>query len=489
MKNICLLKKVALVLLIISITTGSAGAGYAQTPSPTPSPTPATPTFSLPTLPNISFTLPVPTPTPTPAAGKCCAGCPGEVTSCSSSCSCISDSEKKKTIEHLKQEFIKHREWFVKEVFEKHLLPALMLFAEQMTAMAMHQVVVVGAFLDAKHQLETQRLFQELMAQAHKDYQPSEGMCTFGTVARSLAASDRNMDLSAMAVSNRTLQRELLSGNALGGNGNASDYLSRINQFRELYCNTNGNGIGLSKLCTTTSKDPGRMDNDVNFTNVVDSPLTLKLDFTSEGDTDHSTNKHVTTVSADEEDLFALAANLYAHNVSPTIAPSFLTDEKGNVIPAGVNHYMNIRAIAAKRSVARNSFAAIAAMKSQGEKEVKPYLHAIIKEMGVADSEEITKYLGDRPSYYAQMEILTKKIYQNPMFYTELYDKPANVERKAVSMQAIELMQRRDMYRSILRAEQVLSVMLETALTEKQEQVVNELNRVDPNSPLVKLPK
>jgi hypothetical protein len=86
------------------------------------------------------------------------------------------------------------------------------------------------------------------------------------------------------------------------------------------------------------------------------------------------------------------------------------------------------------------------------------------------------------------MEILTKKLYQNPTFYTELYDKPANVARKNASMQAIELMQRRDMVRSLLRSEAVLSVMLETALMEKQDKIANEIPTLSDDGELVKLP-
>ncbi|PZO88415.1 MAG: hypothetical protein DI626_01820 [Micavibrio aeruginosavorus] len=435
----------------------------------------------------VSLSLPFFVPSTPAWAQQCCGTCPPHVTSCSESCACTSEKQKKKTIEHLKQEFINHREWLVKEVFEKHLLPALMLFTEQMSAMAMHQVVAIGALLDAKHQLETQRLFQELTARAHKDYHPSEGVCTFGTVTRSLAASERNTELSTAAFSSRLIQRELLSADTLAGNGQMSDMASRIAQFRKLYCSKVSNGNGLSKLCPDESKDPSRMDYDVNYTAVMETPLTLKLDFTSEGDTDHKDNKHVQTLSADEEDVFALSANLFAHRVSPIMAQTFLTDKDGNVNVNGAYHYMNIRSIAAKRSVARNSFAAIAGMKSQGEKEVKPYLHALLKEMGVADEKELTAFLGDRPSYYAQMELMTKKIYQNPMFYTDLYDKPANIDRKAVSMQAIELMQRRDIYRSALRSEAILAVMLETALIEAQDKAVNELNRPYTDLP-IKLP-
>lgn len=383
-------------------------------------------------------------------------------------------------------EFVIHREWMVKVFFEAHILPALMLFAEQISAMAMHQVSVIGSFLDAKHQLETQRLFQELMARAHKDYHPSEGMCVFGTNMRSLAASDRNMDLSAAAFSARGLQRELLAKDTLATNSAATDSLSRIKQFRDIYCSPKDNGKGLDLLCPKPL-DATRANKDIDYTATFDAPLTLQLDLTAEGDIDHQNNKHNTGLSPDEEDVLALSANLYAHNIAPYIPLSFLSRKRGQINPQGFGHYMNIRAIAAKRSVARNSFAAITAMKSQGEKEVQPYLYALVKEMGITDEAELKKYLGDRPSYYAQMEILTKKLYQNPNFYSELYDKPANVERKNVSMKAIELMQKRDIYRSILRSEAILSVMLETTLIEEQSRVTNEINNLPEDGNLINL--
>lgn len=406
------------------------------------------------------------------------AWCCGDVIACDTNCTTISANQTEQTLDHINTEFIDHREWLVRVMFEQHILPALMLFAEQMTAMAMHQVMVVGTFLDAKHQLETQRLFQQLTAEAHKDYHPSEGMCTFGTAMRSLAASDRKTDLTAAALSARGQQRELLSGSTLSGGGQSTDYLSRIAQFRQIYCNRNDNAGHLNLLCPEGSADEGRTDRDINFTNLVDAPLTLRLDFTEDGDPDHALNQHVETLSPDEEDILALSANLYANRVAPSVAESYLSDMEGVPVAEGTTHYMNVRSIAAKRSVARNSFASIAAMKSQGQPEAEPYLFAIMRELGITDDEEIRNYLGERPSYYAQMEILTKKLYQNPTFYTELYDKPANVDRKTVAMQAIELMQRRDMYRSVLRSEATLSVMLETALLGLQDEIANEIDRL-----------
>ena len=83
--------------------------------------------------------------------------------------------------------------------------------------------------------------------------------------------------------------------------------------------------------------------------------------------------------------------------------------------------------------------------------------------------------LGKNPSYDAQMEVLTKKIFQDSEFYIDTYDKPSNVARQEVAIQAIELMQKRDLYRSFLRSEIIASVMLETALLEEQDRIKNDV--------------
>ena len=85
--------------------------------------------------------------------------------------------------------------------------------------------------------------------------------------------------------------------------------------------------------------------------------------------------------------------------------------------------------------------------------------------------EQIDEILGERPSYYAQMEVLTKKIYQSPNFYTNLYDKPANVKRIGASIDAITIMNQRDRFESLLRREMLTSVLVEEALGTHVEEV------------------
>ena len=122
-------------------------------------------------------------------------------------------------------------------------------------------------------------------------------------------------------------------------------------------------------------------------------------------------------------------------------------------------------------------------------------MHFILQELGISDTTDLYwNYMSQKDpavdfpgasdpernemSYYAQMEILAKRIYQRPEFYTNLYDKPANVKRKAAALQAIGMMLERDIYDSYLRSEAILSLILEARVTEEQASVENVLAKL-----------
>lgn len=359
-------------------------------------------------------------------------------------------------------EFIKQRTWWIDEIFTKHILPSMALMSSQLTTIAAQQTHMIGAFFDAKHQMETQRIFQQLMADAHKDYQPSEGLCEIGTNVRSLAASEKKTSASKAIINTRLMDRQLSSTDSLSSADNDSDLYGRTVNFIYKYCNKADNTGGLDYLCLNGSKFPARYNKDINFTKTVESNLTLDIDPTT---TD--------TSQVDKEDVLALSANLFAHAPLANLAPRLLATENGT--PRSVaNRYMDLRAVAAKRSVAINSFSSLIAERASGDKEVAPFLKKLVTELGIPD-EDVEEILGKNPSYFAQMEVLTKDAYQNPVFYTELYDKPANVLRKSATIRAISLMQERDLYESQLRSEAVLAVMLESMLETEQDRVEADL--------------
>ena len=413
--------------------------------------------------------IPLVTVPKTPAYAGCklycdCGPCTVFLQNCAKACKCQSDKETGKvgventTIDHITKEFIKHREWLMKILWEAHVLPAMMLMTEQLSAVAMQQAMIIGTFFDAKHQLETQRLIQELAATAHKDYQPSKGMCEFGTNTRSLAASDRNSEFTAEAVGARGLQRNLLTGDVMSVGGPRDDRASRWQQFKTTYCSPADIANGLGLLCEGSKKE--RYNRDVNFTALMDL-----------------FHQHLRLISPRPTSLMMrkICWPCFPTSTAMMWSSAFLRARwlKKDEPAGGAFVLMDNRALAAKRSVAQSAFNAWAGMRAQGEDKVMPYMEAILKEMGIKE-DEIKEMLGERPSYHMQMELLTKKLYQQPNFYANLYDKPANIDRKEVAMQAIGSMQKWDTYRSQLRSEAIASVLLETSLEQIQDEYANE---------------
>jgi len=376
--------------------------------------------------------------------------------------------------EKLQFELDATKTWIEVDVWNNNLLIVLELFADQMSAIAMQQVMTIGMFLDAKQQLETQRVLQTIRARAHKDYQPSAGMCQFGSSIKSLAASERKSEISAHLLSQRSQDRNSRSANTSAASAADGDQVNRMEQWKCQFLDNTDNNGGLNQTCATGGTvNPQRMNVDIDYVAAIENPWTLNVDFTD------------ATLTDSESDLFALANNLYSFDILKTVT-QFNSDKsaKGDTNDAQSN-YLDGRSLLAKRSVAENSFNAITSMKTAGTAGSRDFLEAILNDLGVSGTaaagggdDDITRLLGNDgagneigPSYYAQMEVLTKKIYQNPDFYTNLYDKPANVERKQVAMQAIGLMQKFDLFKSYLRTEASLSVLLETSIQDLQDKV------------------
>ena len=386
---------------------------------------------------------------------------------------------------HLDAEFNAQETWMISVFFEDNILPAMMLMTEQLTVVAMQQVKIFGAFLDAKHQMETQRLLQKLQARAHKDYHPSVGMCEFGTATKSLAASERKGEVNALVMSQRSQDRQLGSTFTSAMYGLGLDKESRLAQFKSVYCDPWDQNNALWLMCRGVVTPAGstggaaarqRFNKDIDYARTIDAEWNLNVDFTDVALTD------------EESDVIALGAYLYAHDVFVRVPPAMLDNPTDNRVNATMTDmqkaYMDMRSIVAKRSVAENSYNAIVGMKSSGTEGSRQYLEEMLIELGISDPGDLNQYLGDPgdnefPSYYTQMEVLTKKLYQNPDFYTNLYDKPANVARKNVALQAIGLMQKFDMFKSYLRSEASLSVLLELAVMDLQDDIENEISKID----------
>ncbi len=373
--------------------------------------------------------------------------------------------------------------WFDWEFWEQNMLPSFMQMGVQLSTVGMQQVSIIGMFMDAKEQLESQRLLQELHARANKDYHTSEGICEFGTRIKSLAASERKGEMNTLILSERSTDRFLGNKDTGASKGTKADVRIRLAHYQTQYCDTNDNQAGLRLMCPTllasgapSQAQKERFNKDIDFERTVMDPWTIDFDLTDDG------VGNVPPSDTDEE-IIALANNLYGFDVFELPSYRDLANQHDGSVTELQQSYLDLRAVVAKTKVAENSFNAIVALKGNGTTGAttpnsRDFIEAYLLELGM-ETADIDEYLGDNPSYYAQMEILTKKAYQTQQFYTNLYDKPANVERKGVAIQAIGLIQKFDLLKSYLRTEASLSILLELSVQQLQREVEDNIQAFD----------
>ncbi len=377
---------------------------------------------------------------------------------------------------------------------------ALARMTEELSAVMVLQTEAIGMFFDANIQLDTQRKLQELHARAHKDYHPSDQMCRIGTFMRSVAHTESKSEINKHTLNRVLMNQYMAMQNSSADGGSPINQEAKQYEYIQNYCDRRDNNGAVHTLCpstaATTVAQRERLNKDIDYVRTLAGKLTLDVDY---NDQSGAGNTNVST--DEEEDIIALAKNLY-------FPKSFQVPDE-DILDRDLRPQYSSRAYAAKMNVAHSTFLNIVGMKSsapagqattatatspatppqiQSPRNPAPpvltedagwaYMKALLREFGITDTngdgsttDEIEAILGERPSYYAQMEVLTKKIYQHPNFYTNLYDKPANVKRIGASIDAITLMNQRDRFESMLRTEMLTSLLVEEELQPHVEEV------------------
>lgn len=343
------------------------------------------------------------------------------------------------------------------------IVRAFMMMTEQFTANMMQQAEIVGTLIDAKIQMETQRWFDEKRAESHKDYQPSDQMCRFATFTSGLNAAQQKTRIEIRALNKYMTEREtapvassVSKGTGAPG-GPGQDIRTRSEQFRDTYCSpADNNSNGLTEMCRTPAT-PDRENKDIDFIRLVEMPLTIGTNYTDG------------TPTADETDILTLSKYLYSNDIIQRPDNELVAVNPGaSGQREGVNAYQDTRSMNAARSVARNTFARIVGEKSQGTNSSGQYMKSLLREFAMNDT-DIESFMGTNPSYFAQMEFITRKMFQHPNFFTNLYDTPVNVERQGATLQAIRLMHDRDRFEASLRREMLVAMLLEMKIRRAQD--------------------
>lgn len=376
---------------------------------------------------------------------------------------------------------VMEEDFLKKEIVNEDLKPANKTLADSIREKIILRVLMMGAFIDGQNEVQSLTTMQKLNAKAIRDYQPSEQVCRFGSVLKGLSQSSASAKASQQKYMDRiigrqTMQEGLFPSFSLTGitkpneAGRNADKLARYQSVMSRYCDpkeSNGllsaladeRGDAMPPLCKAL--DAANMNADIDAGATLFGATSTPAALSGFGQSD------------EEQNLMDLGANLYASNLPLNLSASDVNRLKMNGDQGGKNGlmgFMNMRSIVAKHSVAASSFAAIAGMKTAGNGAAKQQLEAVAKELGITDQKDLDKLIGNNPSYYAQMDFLTKKLYQTPNFYANLYDTPANVMRQQTAIKAISLMQDRDIYESLQRSEMLLSVILEVRVAHMQDE-------------------
>lgn len=350
--------------------------------------------------------------------------------------------------------------YLFKTYWEKTIQPGLKAVEYNVKQGIIRQATALGTFLQAQENNRSISSLQKGSAEAARNYLPSESLCRFGTLSQSLAADDMKSRISQASSATGSMQREIGARGTAAQAGAANDLAMRMEEVIKETC---GGEPGLTLMCGTNPQRSfadvprdQRINSDLNFARTVDSVGTLNTSSSGEDGT------------AEEQSLTLLGYNLYGHKQMSGRPTS------GQMkTPKGENTYRQVRSVAGARGVAQNSYAAITGMKSKGSGKGKEYFQALMKQLGVGSS-GLTYAIDDNPSYSAQMEVLTKKLYQDPTFYINLMEGKTNVARQSAAMAGIEVMQDRDLYNSMRRSEMLLALLVQLQSRKTLDDIVEE---------------
>jgi len=320
-------------------------------------------------------------------------------------------------------------------------------------------VASFGAMLDSK--LVNDRILdmQVLSAKTTKRHMPSVAMCKFASLNKSMAQADQRAKMVHDVLGEYSLRRVLGQAETIGAI-ESKDVASRLRTVLDNHCGPKEFGSEATALCPGGPGNP----TDINFTDAIDVPDTINIGLDPE----------ISGINTNDEtaSVMAMKTMLYNHKAPPRIGKRDLQ----NNYDGQQSRYLNWRGTVAKRTVAENSFDTVIGMKAASGVAVKNQYKLQLESLGMsaAESEAIAK---TAPSYWAQMEHLTKKLYQNTNFFVNLYDGPDNVLRQSASMDAIALMQMRDYYNSLVRSEMALSILLDTEVGKEIDALNNTLNQ------------
>ena len=332
------------------------------------------------------------------------------------------------------------REFFVKtredvildDLSADNWTAALMKMTEQISAGQTKQIETQASFTDSHNLNDVEIAANQQVADTVEEMRPSKGLCERQTAAAGLVSSDIKMKAASENMSREKLSSSLNLPGTVGAPGPGVRQERRLRQVQTVYQSGDTMNGAVGEALGVTPADSTRLNADL-FPGFYTKATYPNVDFSDAETTD------------EETDLLAFQDNICQTTNLPNPPPVLLRDPQQQDVLRDIND------MAAVQGLACYGVQSQAALYQEGSGESAEYIRAILAQSGVEDEEEIESIMGpnDKPSFMAQMKVLTHYMNNGAGQAAENVSHPADLQRKVVLQDAANLMLKYETYKAL----------------------------------------
>ena len=126
----------------------------------------------------------------------------------------------------------KHQDWLVSDFWGKNVEPAIDSATASIESFILGNAALDGNVIEGQSNIDSIRGFQEQVADSVVNTRASEALCRFGSLSKSLAASEVKVQEKVLNLSKASLDRELLRQGQKSAEGTTQDLTSRFETFK-----------------------------------------------------------------------------------------------------------------------------------------------------------------------------------------------------------------------------------------------------------------
>ncbi len=353
---------------------------------------------------------------------------------CSGPAYCLIHTQTRNEItKYSDEKFKDYEENFVlDELAKDYFTGALQYLTEQITVGDSEVSKSEAVISDARSTAQGVNAARSTIMRQQAALDPSDSVCERATMTTSITASVRDVQDATRRSAAEGSSEDLGTIGTFGSEGPGERLRQQVQRYVEIYADPNDFNGAIVEAFAVTPQDSSRINKDI-------SPFFLDSYTLAFNGNDQSSTKV-------GQDIKALRLNLFGHDL-PRI-PSAVADR-----PEAQDERIDYNRVTQILGLARASYDSITTLRQEGNGEVAPYMAALLKKRGVTEQASIEHILGEnnKPSLMAQMKVLTQEIGTGADQGGENMAHSADLARRQITNDALSLMVKFEIYKSLKR--------------------------------------